>query len=316
MDDEKSATTDQPSIADRVQAAAKKAAHKASEGARQAATDRLLKGQLALWRPQDRGIPNELVRCALFPARDRKAPRVIYPVAAPMVLPLIGGGKIYYFGEELRQEEETVWLQLVHMAKENCTETVYFSPHAFLKSIGWEIHSDSYERLLHALRRLSSGGVEVFSQRFNGGISAKLISKYAYSKDEGKLWSVRVFDSEQGMLMLFDKLYSRIDWALRLELPTGVATWLQAFFASHKEPFDHKIETLAAGAGLKLHDAADDALEPAKQKAKHKARLSEAKKLIIKGLGELKSRGFLTDFLVTPGNVVKVRRLGDDRPVM
>ena len=100
-----------------------------------------------------------------------------------------------------------------------------------------------------------------------------------------------------------------------MALPDGVATWLHGFFSSHKEAYDHKIETLAKGAGLKLHDPDDDALPDAQKLAKTKERLRGAKKQILVGLNALKASGFLTDFAVSRKNLVTVRRVGDMRPI-
>lgn len=272
-------------------------------------------GQLSLWREEERGIPNELVRCALFPAKNRKEKREMYKASAPLTVPIIGGGQVLYYGEELRQDDETVWMQLVHLSKEARCEWVSFTPHSFIQNIGWPVKKDSYARLLASIRRLSGGGLEVYSQRFDRGMKTQLIRTYEYSQGEATPWRVKVFDREDGLLFLFDKLYSRLDWATRLSLPDGIATWLHGFFASHKESYDHKIETLAKGAGLKLHDAEDGALNAPDRLAKTKERMREAKKAIVRGLQALKDSGFLVDFEVTRKNLVKVRRVGDMRPI-
>eukprot|EP01034_Spumella_vulgaris_P038478 gene38477-47517_t len=108
----------------------------------------------------------------------------------------------------------------------------------------------SYQRLLGTIRRLSSGTIEVYSQRFDKGCSTRLIAGYEYSKDEQKPWTVKVFDKEDRLLFLFERMYSRIDWETRLALPEGVATWLHAYFSTHQEPYAHKLETLLRGAGI------------------------------------------------------------------
>jgi hypothetical protein len=45
-------------------------------------------GQLALWPESERGIPNELVRCAVFSAKNRKERRDMYRANAPLVVPV------------------------------------------------------------------------------------------------------------------------------------------------------------------------------------------------------------------------------------
>ena len=302
-------------IESRIKAIAVKASRNARVAKHKVLADLHADGQLTLWRNEERGIPNELVRCALFPAKNRKEKREMYKASAPLTVPILGGGQVLYFGEELRQDDETVWMQLVHLSKEARSEWVSFSPHSFIQSIGWAVKKDSYSRLLASIRRLSGGGVEVYSQRFDRGMKTQLIRTYEYSQGEATPWRVKVFDREDGLLFLFDKLYSRVDWATRLSLPDGIATWLHGFFSSHKESYDHKIETLAKGSGLKLHDAEDEFLNAADRLAKTKERMREAKKAIVRGLEALKDSGFLVDFEVSRKNLVKVRRAGDNRPI-
>jgi len=109
-------------------------------------------------------------------------------------------------------------------------------------------------------------------------------------------------------MRIFDKLYSRLDWETRLTLPEGVSTWLHGFFSSHREPFDHKIETLAVGAGLTLESEEDAQLDEAARTAKRKARLREIKRIITKALEALQESGFLKSFEVTRSGLVRVVR--------
>lgn len=97
--------------------------------------DRHAAGQLVLWPESERGIPNELVRCAVFSAKNRKEQREVYRANAPLTVPVIGGGEVIYTGEELRQDNETVWMQLVHMSKESRSPVVHFTPYSFFKSM-------------------------------------------------------------------------------------------------------------------------------------------------------------------------------------
>lgn len=280
---------------------------------REELAERHAHGQLALWPESERGIPNELVRCAVFSAKNRKEKRKIFRANEPLVVPVIGGGEVIYIGEELRQDDETVWMELVHLAKEARSEYVSFTPHSFLKAIKWPIKGSSYTRLLTSIRRLATSGLEVYSNRFDRGVSTKLIAKYEYSKGEDTPWKVQVFNKDDEMLFLFDKLYSRLDWETRLTLPEGVSTWLHGFFSSHREPFDHKIETLAVGAGLSLESDEDTQLDEAKRTAKRKARLREVKRIIIKALEALQETGFLKSFEVTRNGIVRVVRAQSER---
>ncbi len=270
--------------------------------------DRLAVGQLALWPESERGIPNELVRCAVFSVKNRKEKRDVYRASDPLIVPIIGGGEVIFIGEELRQDDEIVWMQLVHLSKKMRSEWVSFTPYSFLKEIKWPISGASYKRLLTSIRRLATCGIEVYSSRFDKGMSTKLIAKYEYSKNDDVPWKVQVFNKEDQLLFLFDKLYSRLDWETHLALPEGVSTWLHGFFASHRDPFDHKIETLALGAGLILDAEEDEQMEEAVRIAKRKERRREAKKTIKRALEALQSNGFLETFEISSKGLVHVVR--------
>lgn len=291
-----------------IQSRIDKARKSARARKREELADRHAQGQLALWPESERGIPNELVRCAVFSAKNRKERREVYRANSPLIVPVIGGGEVVYIGEELRQDDETVWMQLVHLAKEARSECVSFTPYSFLKAVKWPIKGTSYTRLLTSIRRLATSGLEVYSSRFDKGVSTKLIAKYEYSKGTDNPWKVQVFNKDDELLFLFDKLYSRLDWETRLTLPEGVSTWLHGFFSSHREPFDHKIETLAIGAGLTLESEEDAQLAEAARTAKRKARLREIKRIITKALEALQESGFLKSFEVTRSGLVRVVR--------
>lgn len=265
-------------------------------------------GQLMMWPEDERGGPNEIFRSGLCSARNRKIPRLVYLAQNPLRTPILGGGEILYIGEEIRQDDETVWLQLVQLSKDTRSPTVSFTPHSFLKAIKWPTNSPSYARLLGSIRRLSAGTLEIYSQRHDRGVSTRLIAYYEYSKNEQKLWTVKVFDKEDKLLFLFDKMYSRIDWEMRLALPEGVATWLHAFYSTHQEPYALKIETLLRGAGIDIVAPEDSELDEKAQASRRAARLREGKKTIKRALENLVKVGFLKAYNISTTNLVTVFR--------
>lgn len=285
------------------------------EHGRKSARDRqrkelLLDKQLTLWADALRGAPNEIVRSALFTARNRKQPRENLKRA---VVAVIGEGEINYTGEELRQDDETVWLQLIHLARENGLATPFeFTPFSFCKSIDWPVTGQSYDRLEKCMTRLQATSLKIFSRRLGDGISLSMLPgfKSKRRKDgDGGLWEVRMHDE---LVFLFSEFqYTRVEWRQRLALPEGLATWLHAYFASSKEPYDVKIETLAVGAGLMAEVAEDAQLDDATRKE----RLREVKKKVVMALEALKKAGFLVDYEVGRTGLVKVRRAGDSRPI-
>lgn len=270
--------------------------------------------QLTLWADAMRGAPNEIVRSALFTAKNRKQARENLKRA---VVAVIGDGQINYTGEELRQDDETVWLQLIHLARENGLATPFqFTPYSFCKSIHWPLTGQSYDRLDKCMTRLQATSLKIVSQRLGDEISLSMLPgfKAKRRKDgDGGLWEVRMHDE---LVFLFSEFqYTRVEWQQRLALPEGLATWLHAYYASSREPYDVKIETLAVGAGLMGEVVEDAQLDEAARTAKSKERLRDVKKLIVKALEALKESGFLLDFEVTRKGLVKVRRVGDERPI-
>jgi len=273
----------------------------ARERAKSELAYKLLEGQLMLWPESERGVPNELVRCSVFNARNRNEPRLIYKASAPLEIAIVGGGRVAFWGEELRQDDETVWMQLVHMAKDARKDTVEFKRHALLKEMRWPINGQSYTRLLNTLRRLSTAGLEIYSKRFDKGINVRLVDRYEYSEDENTLWRVKVFDTKEEALKLFDQLYSRVEWAQRLELPDGVATWLHSFYASHREPFPHKLTTLALGAGMILERPEDNELDAVTRKRVVSQRMKDARKTMKSAHDALVKTGFLKGYDIRKG---------------
>lgn len=270
--------------------------------------------QLTLWVDAVRGAPNEIVRSALFNAKNRKTPRTNLKRA---LVAVIGDGELTYTGEELRQDDETVWLQLIHLARENGLATPFeFTPYSFCKALGWPLTGQSYSRLEACMTRLQATSLKITSARLGNEVSLSMLPGFQAKRrkdGDGGLWTVRMHDE---LVFLFSEFqYTRLEWQRRLMLPEGLATWLHAYYASHREPFSVKVETLAVGAGL-MNEVPDAQLNDEMHTAKFKERLRDVKKLILKALEALKESGFLSDFEVTRKGIVIVRRSGDDsRPI-
>lgn len=244
--------------------------------------------QLPLWPEALRALPNEIVRSALFNARNRKQPRAYLKKAEILV---IGEGRITYQGEELRQDDETVWLQLIHMAKEHpLGHPVEFTPYSLCKAIGWTICNGSYERLRACLDRMQATSLAVYSKRLKEGVSLSMIPVFAW-QDENKqtLKKYRVQVAPQLVELFGDVHYTQVEWSQRLALPDGIATWLHGYYASHREPFPIKLDTIKNGAGMTTE-------RPAK-----------VRELIEKALDQLVNVGFLASWHIV-GELVHVKR--------
>lgn len=244
--------------------------------------------QLPLWAEALRCLPNELLRSALFNAKNRKQPRAYFKTQDIAVL---FEGRITYQGEELRQDDETVWLQLIHLAKEQpLGSVVEFTPYSFCKAIGWPICKGSYERLRECLDRMQATALAVYSKRLKEGVSLSMIPVFAW-QDEHKqtLKKYRVQVAPQLVELFGTDHFTRVEWEQRLALPVGIATWLHGYYASHREPFPVKLDTIKRGAGITTERAA------------------KVRELIEKALAELVNVGFLKSWEIV-GELVHVKR--------
>ncbi len=245
--------------------------------------------QLPLWAETLRCLPNELLRSALFSAKNRNQPRAYLKKQDIAVL---FDGRITYQGEELRQDDEIVWLQLIHLAKERpLGSLVEFTPYSFCKAIGWTICNSSYVRLRESLDRMQSTALAVYSKRLKEGVSLSMIPLFAW-QDENKqtLKKYRVQVAPQLVQLFGTNHYTRVEWEQRLALPVGIATWLHGYYASHREPFPIKLESIKQGAGITTE------------------RPSKVRELIEKALAELVKVGFLKSWEIV-GDLVHVKRV-------
>jgi hypothetical protein len=196
--------------------------------------------QLPMWPEARRGMPNALVRGALFTVGNCRQKRVY---RRNMVIAALGNTEVNYTGEELRQDDEDVFLQIVHLARLSPLGTeVEFTAHSLLKALGWPTNSRSYDRLRDTITRLSATGLEVRSD--NQGYSGSLIRDFQWKEPDGccsRAWKVGL---EPKIVALFGHMiYTQIDWSQRLRLG-NLAKWLHSFYYTHTKPFPLKVETI------------------------------------------------------------------------
>jgi hypothetical protein len=252
------------------------------------------------WPEQFRALPNEIFRSALFNARNKKQAREYMKEREIFV---IGSGRITYTGEELRQDDETVWLQLIQLAKSQPDGSpVQFTAGSFVKAVGWPHKSDSYTRLRACLTRMQATSLKVIVKRLGEEAeSLSMIPRFKW-KDEKTDKPLRYYSVvlDQALVKLFGGkgYFTRVEWKQRLALPAGLSTWLHGYFASHNEPHPIKLETIRDGAGLATE------------------RIAHVRELVVKALDELKRVKFLKSWdIVGPDkDLVTVKRANIAEP--
>lgn len=203
------------------------------------------------WPEGQRAMPNEILRSALFNCRNRNQARLFLKDAQ---IAVIGNGQVVYRGEELRQDDELVWLHLMHLAKRtHLGACIDFTPYSFIKMLGWPIKGQSYDRLRVCLSRMQATAIRFQSKRLDSFISVSLILKFRSRNDNDEnlpRWEVWVGEE---MRLLFDEDFlTRVNWETRRSLPDGIASKLFGYWSSHRKPFPVKTETLIKLCGSEM----------------------------------------------------------------
>ena len=99
-----------------------------------------------MWPQELRGLPNVFARSALFSVGNLRAgPRKFlkrHPLAA------LSGINIVYTGEQLRQDDEDVFLQILHIGRmQELGTEVRFTAASMITELGWSRNTKSYKRL-------------------------------------------------------------------------------------------------------------------------------------------------------------------------
>lgn len=240
------------------------------------------------WPADARAMPNEILRSALFNARNKNVPRQVWRAAKPAIIAVVGDGVMEYVGEELRQIEEKVWMQMIHLAHALPPGSpVEFVAADFCRAVKWPANGNSYEQLIICLGRMQANSLRVASARLGRGVSLSMIPRFEYMDEATgqrfRRWRVTL--AAELVTLFGGQHFSWLEWQQRLALPDGIATWLHGFYSTHRTPKPETIEDLARGAGL----ASD---KPA-----------TLRDTIRRGLEALKEVGFLASYRIAKGKV-------------
>jgi TrfA protein. len=238
--------------------------------------------QLPLWPEPKRGTPNSFIRSALFAAIQSKD-RVFLKEAT---LASQKGIAVKFTGEQLNQEDLSVWETLAHLARQHPLGCMCeFTAHGLLKSLGQHTGQTQHKQLHSTIIRLTACAVEIthegktyFGQLVKSGLKDELTSHYRIELNREL---IRLFGENQ---------WTALDWQQRQRLRGKLlAQALHAFYSSHRQPFPIKLDTLRGYVGSRNV-----------QRAGFKVKLRIA-------LDELVTIGFLTSYDIT-GDTVTVSR--------
>ena len=193
--------------------------------------------QLPLWPEPVRGIPNSILRSALFGAirKGRRRYLKAEQIAA------VDGIEIRYTGERLDQGDLDVWLAVLHaMRCQDLGSLCRVTSYALLKLMGKTDTGGNRATLHERIMRLRANAVEVRQGRYTyiGGLIA-----WAAKDEVTQEW---VIELDPCLRALFaPDQFTQLQWAVRHELDGHqLAQWLHGFYSSHAKPHPIKIETL------------------------------------------------------------------------
>lgn len=195
--------------------------------------------QLPLWGDDYRGLPNSIVRGALFSARDWDCPREYYENYKIPSLSNIDG---LYRGQELRQDDASVFMQLLHIAREvPLGFVVEFTGRQMLLDLGWTVGAKGYDRLRDCIDRLTATSVKLSMQQrdIDVGYGGSFVRNFRWTTDAGEplpRWQVWL---EPEIISLFKPdTYTLLEWQQRKKLNnrSPLTLWLHSFLATHRHP--------------------------------------------------------------------------------
>ena len=189
------------------------------------------------WPSAVRGVPNSLLRSALFGAikRGKRAYQDRIKKAS------VEGVTVIHTGPQLDQADLDVWQHCLHLARTDELGTrIQFTAGGFLKAIDRSTGKSQHEWLKGAFARLSSSVVEVadgkrayFGPMLIGGARDDETGQYVIEMNP-KIASLFGTDGWTGVEI-------EVRRALKKQ---PLAQWLHQFYSSHARPFGFKVETI------------------------------------------------------------------------
>jgi hypothetical protein len=193
--------------------------------------------QLPLWHLGKAGSPNSFLRSALFAAiqgKDR-----VYLENATLFSQQ--GCSVRFTGKQLNQEDMTVWVALVDLARQHplgteCSFTAYgITKHMGLKDDGRQ------RQVLHgSIERLTNCTVKIDTARLE--YAGHLIEEYKVDKDTRHYW---ITLNEKLIKLFGENDWTAISWEQRKRLRgKPLAQKLHEYYSSHMIPKPVTVEFL------------------------------------------------------------------------
>ena len=233
--------------------------------------------QLPLWPEVKRGVPNSVLRGALFAAVQGKN-RV---AMKRELLTVQKGIEVRYTGWQLTQSDLDVWEQALHLARQHPLGTrCHFTARGFLKALGRRTSGQHHEWLKDVFARLVGCAVEITHDRVT---YVGNLLEFIRDEDTGRY----VLEINPKLASLYTATrWTALDWEQRWRLRgKPLASWLQGFYSSHAEPHALRVEYLRTLSGSRTK------------------RVRKFKENLIQALKDLEEAGAIKSFEIEDGLV-------------
>lgn len=216
-----------------------KAKEKALEKVNNPSSNRELSNvvNLPVWPEAVRGVPNGVLRSALFGAIRRGKRKYMEREQIHSQ----EGVSILYTGARLDQGDLDVWECVLHLVRDQplgaeCRVNAY----QLLKILGKTDSGDNRNTLDIRLNRIKATGLEIDTGRFS--YTGSLIDE-VYRDKETKEYVIKL-NTKLHVLFAPDQ-FTLVDWGVR-QLLDGkpLAKWVHGFYVSHAKPYPISVGTL------------------------------------------------------------------------
>lgn len=217
----------------------------ASSVKKQAERDSLtLQQSFPMWDDDNRGVPNPFIRSGLFSVKNSDDRDFMQR----MTVASLSNYSVTYTGIELVQEDLSIWLALINLARDQpMSDSVYFTGYSLIKDLGWTMNKKSYIRVQEAIARLKVTGIEIAFNNGGEGYTGSLIRDFAWTATDSNgnaRWMVS-FEPRVFVLFLQDTT-TLLEWQTRKLIGSRatVALWLHSFYSSHRDPIPMGVEKI------------------------------------------------------------------------
>ena len=194
------------------------------------------------WRDDRHGAPNSFLRSALFAAIQSKDRCQLKEV----VLGSQKGITIKYTGEQLNQEDLTIWLALVDLVKQHSLGTeCHFTAHGILKHMDMDTSGQAHEKLRMSILRMTACVLTVTNERYT--FSDRIIDRFVID-EASKHYKITI--GRHTIKLFGDNDWTAVEYKQRRLLSRKpLALALHGYYSSHEKPLPVSIEFLASITG-------------------------------------------------------------------